>query len=307
MRAQKEGNYTSAVVNEFLHLVISGLVTLNELKVLDFVYKHTICFKNTEKRFKRKTIYEALGMKRPQFYIAKDSLMKKGYLLEKIDEDDYYWYGLSPFKFNGLIVLNSKADAFETLNREQKFKDGYLKKHAKHDPKSMNFRRQAYDFHKDYVLKSDAEDYLSIETYTDSQILNQIFQMYISLNGLSALAAGKAIEIFLETNNPTYYLLEFIKLMQSQPQNARGLMEELKRAHNSKTDSANQPLRIAPGMYVVKCWNTHAKQHWHNLHHDIDMSEEAVKERLQCFQILMTYPLADNVVAFKKAGDALNS
>jgi hypothetical protein len=301
VRVAAQGKY-NPVVQEFLNLILEGLVTYNELKILHHIHKHTIAFRNTHKSFRRKDIYQVLKIDKKEFYRSKDSLIKKGYLLEIGDKEDYYFYGLNPFKFNGLIVLKSKKSASEIINRETKRKLGLIHTGGKIPSKDGNLPQKVWENPKTLVGKYHPEDVLSLDNHSDFENLKYISIKYILLNQLSAVQAGKTLNIISEAGNPAYLLLEIIKLLQKQPSNSKGILSELDRAHREGTDCNGHPLKTNAPAYLIKCWDTMAKRHWQSLVHNVDMSEETTNRRLEWFQLIMTYPLsASNVIPLSVA------
>jgi len=306
VRTAKKGNYTPTI-HEIDHLIIEGKITPNELKVLTFIKLKTISFRNTETRLKRKDIQEKLQMNKRMLREAIHGLIEKRYLLEVADKDDYYFYGLNPDTFDGLIVLRSEAESLYRLNRNLKPIEFLNSQRSKKDPSKGSEK------YPQWVLKVSSwgpfktpETQSIIRNYSAFEMLKYTLLKYIYLNGFSEARGQTILEIVSEIKNPEYLIKQLVALIQSSPTSGKGVTEELIRAHTHKTDAHNRPIKTNALMYLVTCWGDVKRCYDSCIHFNLDQSEEMAAMRKELADLIGEYPIEQNqpgkVVEFKKAG-----
>jgi hypothetical protein len=294
VRTSAKGKYTPTI-NEIDEIVIKGEIKWNELRLLTFIKGKTISFRNTHTRMTRRDVYESLGMAKPKFYDALKGLIEKGYLLEKHDKDDYYFYALNPKTFGGIIVLRSVNEAPYRLNINEKRKSGTLKVPTKGTKKVS----KEYQKGTEWVTKRYPEDTSIARNYSAFEALKYILLKYILLNSISYGTASKVVSLFDHVKNPEWVMQQFVKLMHKHPANSRGMIEELLRAERDQVDASGRPIKTHPLIYLISHWDT-VKHHWQNLNHKVDMSEETSTIREEAYQVIIGYEAESNVLPFKK-------
>ncbi len=298
MRTVAKGNYTPAI-HEFENLVIDKKVTFSEFRILTVIKAKTINFRNTHIRMRRKDIAKALKMDLGDAYRSIKTLYDKGYLLEKKDTDSYFFYAINPAVFGGTIILRSQSEVSYRLNVFEKKRMGIYKPNGKNphgkSPQSL------WEKSKEFMGKSHKEDEVMFRNYSGFEMLKYILLKYILLNGISAVKSQECLRLVEETRNPEFMIKQFSTLLQKQPANSRGIVEELLRANRDGTDGNGRPIKTNAIAYIITCWDS-VKHHWQNLDHKIDMSIEAVEMRKGMFELIQEYEIQSNVVQLKKAG-----
>jgi hypothetical protein len=291
VRTVAKGNY-SPVVHELDQLILQGKLTYNELKVLYYIKSKTIDFRNTHIRLRRKDIASALKIDPSNNFKAIKSLVLEKYILEKEDQDSYFYYALNPKIFGGTIVLRSTSEASRRLNTNEKRRLG-IKTNG-------NKPRILWQKAKDLMVKYHKEDLEMLEKTDAYAALKYTLIKYTLLNGLSALAGERIFQILDQANNPEYLIKQFVSLMETQPDHVLGMSKELIRAYTENTDCNNRPIKTNAATYFITCWDNEAKKHWQSLVFKQDHSPEMVAKRKEYFEVIMDYPITSNVVSFKK-------
>jgi hypothetical protein len=293
VRTVAQGKYTPTA-HEFEDLILEKKVTFNEFRVLIYIKTKTINFWKTHTRLRRKDIAAALELDRGDTFKAIKSLVGKGYILEKEHMDSYYFYGINPQKFNGVIIMRSKTEAKHRLNVVEKKRLGiYEPKASGKNPlvlweKAINF-----------VGKHHKEDEIIVRNYSAFQLLKYILLKYTLLNSISDARAIKILEILEATTNADFMIKQFVALLQKQPMHAGAIVEELLRADREKKDGQGRSIRTNAVAYLITGWDG-IKHHYQSFHHKMNMSEEAIQRRKEIAELIAEYPIETNVILLKK-------
>ncbi len=291
VRTAAKGRYTPTI-HEFDDLVISNNLKPNEKRILFFIKKKTVNFWNTHVRMRRKDIQADLQLAKPQVLIAIRNLVESGYLLEKSDIDDYYFYGINPSKFPGIFILRSVNDHGHRINRNEKLSHGVIHR-------GMKKITTGYEKGTAWVLKSYPEDELTIRNLSAFETLKYILLKYTSLNSSSSIKAEKIFEICSKASNPEFLIKQFVQLMHKHPYTNRSIVEQIILAHHSGQDANGFPIRTNAVSYVISCWDS-LKVHWQMLDYKVDMSADVILKRNEAYECIMDYPIENNVIEFKR-------
>jgi hypothetical protein len=293
VRTAASGNYTPTI-HELDELAMENKVTATENRILLFIKSKTVYFRNTHIKLKRKDIQTALGIPQANVYNSVKSLVQKGYLLEKALPDNYFYYGLNPQYFKGIIVLRSVSEVGYRINRQDKLDKGLIC----YSKKPYNLYQKAIDLIANCYSETDP----NARDYKGFFALKYILLKYISLNGLSDQKARMVTGIFDTLSNPEYMLKKFSQLMHDHPRSLNGMFQEIDRANREGTNGFGLGRLIKdPITHIVNSWPSMKNEWMRSLPlHTMDMSEEAIRRRSTHFEALQACYQKKNVIPFKK-------
>lgn len=294
MRLAEKGCYTPTI-NEIEALLFDDKVSYVQAKLLFYIKHKTINFWNTHCRLKRRDLFEAVHIDKSTGLKTIRKLIDKQYLLEKKDTDDYYYYALHPVTFGGLIVVNSIQEGRRRINVQEK------KRFHAASPKGGKKPPQRWQKTTSWVVKNHPDEVLTIQNYSDFEMLKYTLLKYTLQNAVPAQTASAVIKILEETSNPESMMLSFVDLLHRHPRHSIGICKELIRANTQRVDCYGKPIKTNPVSYVLACWDM-AKHYWQNIVSKFDDSEQATTERQEIYDLIKTYPLPNNVVQFGKSG-----
>lgn len=288
VRTAKQGDYTP-LVHEVDRSIIQNELSLYEIRVVFYIKSKCVDFRNTHFRSKRKTIQESLGISKCKLFETLRSLIAKEYILEKLDEDNYYFYAIHPRL--SPIVLRSVKEATYRVNRQYKSKEQLI---------SVTQKVTEWYLKGNEVLpKRYPEDKLTIQNYTPFETLKYILLKYILLNKHSLERGHKILQILEESKGPIFLIQGLTRIMQKSAHSSRAILEEILRASRERTNVQKFALTCDPAFYAISQWEA-IKREWERIDHKWDEDELSVQIRQELYELIQSYPSKENVIPFQR-------
>jgi hypothetical protein len=291
VRTSKTGRYTPTI-HEMDDLLVNGEISYNEARILTFIKLKTVAFRNTDIRLKRKDLQDSLKITQCRLNHAIRSLIDKKYLIEKEDKDHYYFYGLNPITFGGVIVLRSDTESVYRINRSRKplsILNGVSRR--KSDPGYIKKIASWYQKDIEEISKWYRETDLSTRIDSPISALKYTLIKYNLINGLSASRNDLITNLLEGIVAPEHGIKGLVALIQKNPVDSKAITEEMLRAHRTNVDWVTQKPLLGDALtYILIRWDQVKHHYMTNFSHKIDLSPEAVALRKDLADLILSYP-----------------